>query len=338
MYFAGFTLPDGAWLPPELIYLLPYFTSLTELKVTIVAIYHHMQVGGNEPLTLSDFERLTGMSRKSVVSAIKSLTGENEEGIHVLEREQVDRTFVYLPRLRDFDGVIISPLDQDDGVKVTSSSPESASKKVTTTPSEGESGAESVKVTPSNASLSLREVKLKLVRELRSYGVYLHTAQGLVEQYPEKRIREKASYFEYALRMGFANGSGWLVAAIKEDYPAPLGWNPNWKIHLFQEIPAITEGMQIDTTQSVQEIEHKSHFSVDEPMNDGELTPAKAWEMVLEQLRQELPKAAYDKHVIGSTVTKYEGGVFTITAPTGVMLVWMDGRLKSTITRILTGV
>jgi hypothetical protein len=143
MYFAGFTLPDGAWLPPELIYLLPYFTCLTQLKVTIVAIYHHMQVGGNEPLTLSDFERLTGMSRKSVISALQSLTGENEEGLQVLEREQVDRTFVYLPRLRAF-----------DGVKVTPESEESASKGVKVTPSEGESGAESVKVTPSNASLS----------------------------------------------------------------------------------------------------------------------------------------------------------------------------------------
>jgi hypothetical protein len=159
-----------------------------------------------------------------------------------------------------------------------------------------------------------------------------------VEQYPEERIRQKVSYFEYALRMGFANGSGWLVTAIKEDYPAPLGWNPNWKTEIIQEIPAITEGVLSNVIDAAPDKDYNYHHSVYEPMKDSELTPARTWEMVLEQLQREIPKAAFEQHVKGSAVTKYEGGVFTITAPNGVMLGWMEGRLKSTIARILTGV
>lgn len=69
MTFPGFTIPDGAFLPPELIYLLPNMSE-AELKAVIAVLYHNTQVGGAEPLSLSDIERITGLSRPSVTGAL----------------------------------------------------------------------------------------------------------------------------------------------------------------------------------------------------------------------------------------------------------------------------
>jgi hypothetical protein len=41
--FTGFNLPDGAWLPPELIYLLPNISG-PELKVLGAVLYTYMQI------------------------------------------------------------------------------------------------------------------------------------------------------------------------------------------------------------------------------------------------------------------------------------------------------
>ena len=50
MAFDGFTIPDGAYLPPELIYLLPNISG-AKLKVVIVVLYHNLQIGGEEPIS-----------------------------------------------------------------------------------------------------------------------------------------------------------------------------------------------------------------------------------------------------------------------------------------------
>src|SRR4030066_2046897 len=99
-HFDGFSLPDGAWMPPELMYLLPWIRTASELKCALVAIYHSLQVGGAEPLTLSDFQRMTGIKhRASIIKALQGLTGEDPEGIPLLEREAVGRSFQYHLRL-----------------------------------------------------------------------------------------------------------------------------------------------------------------------------------------------------------------------------------------------
>lgn len=66
----GITLPDTVILPPEIIPLLPWM-SLAELKVVIAAVARLMQVGGAEPITLSEFEQMTGLDRKSVLVGIE---------------------------------------------------------------------------------------------------------------------------------------------------------------------------------------------------------------------------------------------------------------------------
>jgi hypothetical protein len=66
----GISIPDTVVLPPEIIPLLPWM-NLAELKVTIAAVARLMQVGGAEPITLSEFETMTGLDRKSVLVGIE---------------------------------------------------------------------------------------------------------------------------------------------------------------------------------------------------------------------------------------------------------------------------
>ena len=96
MNFQGFTVPDGAWIPPELIYLLPHIGE-AKLKVLIAVIYHNSQIGGSEPLSLRDIERITGLARQSVITAIKEMLEPDQQFI---ERQPVGQSYVYLPRAR----------------------------------------------------------------------------------------------------------------------------------------------------------------------------------------------------------------------------------------------
>jgi len=91
----GITLPDTVVLPPEVVMLLPWM-SLAELKVVIAAVARLMQVGGAEPITLTEFETMTGLDRKSVLVGIEramkrgllmrfEMTGYRGHTMHVYE-------------------------------------------------------------------------------------------------------------------------------------------------------------------------------------------------------------------------------------------------------------
>jgi hypothetical protein len=54
--------------------------------------------------------------------------------------------------------------------------------------------------------------------------LYLKTAQAMVDQHDEAAIEQQLKYYRYALATHMAQGPGWLVLAIKENRPAPLGY------------------------------------------------------------------------------------------------------------------
>jgi chromosomal replication initiator protein len=63
-----------------------------------------------------------------------------------------------------------------------------------------------------------------------------------------------------------------------------------------------------------------------------------AWQAALGQLQLDLPKASYDTWVRGSEMITYEDGAFIIGVPNAYARDWLDSRLSSTITRLLTGI
>jgi len=62
-----------------------------------------------------------------------------------------------------------------------------------------------------------------------------------------------------------------------------------------------------------------------------------AWQSALGQLQLEMPKAAYDTWVRDAQLISFEEGCFTIGVQNAYARDWLDSRLKTTITKYLTG-
>lgn len=63
----------------------------------------------------------------------------------------------------------------------------------------------------------------------------------------------------------------------------------------------------------------------------------KAWQAVVGQLQMEMPKATFDTWVKGAEFVAYEDGDFIVGAENAFTRDWLDSRLSSTISRLLSG-
>lgn len=201
--FSGFTYPDGTFLPPEVIYLLPNMTH-GQLKTLLVILYHFGQFGGGEGLSLTDIEHLTGLSRPTVTAALQDLVEES-----YVDRVPVGQSFCYVPRVANF--------TSKDFLLVKSSNQFSRE-------SESKLNLNNSLSDSLPDSLNSDGEKLELLRELRAAGVYLKTAQSIVARHSAETIRQHLNYYLYALEKNLAQGAGWFVMSINEDWPAPLGF------------------------------------------------------------------------------------------------------------------
>ena len=68
------------------------------------------------------------------------------------------------------------------------------------------------------------------------------------------------------------------------------------------------------------------------------MKPSQAWEAAVGQLQMEMPKAAFDTWVRDAQLISYEDGVFTIGVFNAYARDWLESRLSSTLTRLLTGI
>ena len=65
---------------------------------------------------------------------------------------------------------------------------------------------------------------------------------------------------------------------------------------------------------------------------------AQAWQAALGQLQMEMPKAAFDTWVRDAELLAYEDGSFVISVQNAYARDWLESRLSSSITRLLTGI
>lgn len=185
--FKGFTLPEGAWLPPELIDILPDLSS-SQVKIVIVIVYSNMKIGGNEPISYSDMETLTGLSRQTCITCCKDLLNKG-----IIVRNAVGQSFTYEPSVKD--------LDYQDSSKLIE-----------------ENGREK------DSTISLSLDSLNLLRSLKGCGVYGVVARRFIDDYSQEYIRQHLKYYEYAVTKGYARGPGFIVQSIKENWGPPLGY------------------------------------------------------------------------------------------------------------------
>ena len=198
--FEGFSVPDGAWMPPELIYMIPSL-GMAQLKILIILIYQQLQIAGSTVVSLTDLEHLTGLSRVSVSSTLAELLDQG-----LIERQKVGKSYSYqatvklvyqspvnlvypkLSKLRESDSIDININSLSDSLNLTA-----------------------------------------MIGKLRSHGVYLKTAQEVVSKYDAETIDRHLLYFQHALKMGIAKSSGYFVMSIREGWGPPLGFEEKKK-------------------------------------------------------------------------------------------------------------
>ncbi len=73
-------------------------------------------------------------------------------------------------------------------------------------------------------------------------------------------------------------------------------------------------------------------------MNGSNIQPERAWQMALDQLRLDMPKASFDTWVRDTSFVSFEDGVFTIGTSNSYGREWLANRLTSTVTRLMTGI
>ena len=67
------------------------------------------------------------------------------------------------------------------------------------------------------------------------------------------------------------------------------------------------------------------------------MNPQQAWQATLGQLQMEMSKAAFDTWVKNADLVTHQENQFTVGVPNTYARDWLDSRLSSTVTRLLTG-
>src|SRR5512140_2798235 len=70
----------------------------------------------------------------------------------------------------------------------------------------------------------------------------------------------------------------------------------------------------------------------------GKMDAEQAWQSAMGQLQMEMPKASYDTWVRETRMSSYADGAFTISVRNAYARDWLESRLSSTVTRLLTGI
>jgi len=68
------------------------------------------------------------------------------------------------------------------------------------------------------------------------------------------------------------------------------------------------------------------------------MNPQQAWQAAVGQLQMEMPKAAFDTWVRNAEFVRYQDGCFTVGVKNAYARDWLESRLSSTVTRMLTGI
>jgi DNA-binding Lrp family transcriptional regulator len=195
----------------------------SELKILAAVLYNYTQVGGGEPTSLRDIEYMTGLSRTTVIATLESLLANQ-----ILERQAEGRSFIYIPMVKFFnhpETQMVKKFNQSKQPVKKFNHPEPQMVKKFDQPGvqpvknfnhlrpvSEESERElinnlSIKDSLSDSLNSENSKKISLLQKLRACGVYLKTAQAIVDQQDEAAIERQLKYYRYALSTNMA-GAG----------------------------------------------------------------------------------------------------------------------------------
>lgn len=310
----GIHLPKEITLPPEVITLLPYL-GYAELKVTLAAIARFMRIGGAEPITLTEFEELTGLSHQAVLDGIAAAMKRG-----IIDRYEVigyrgHTSFVYEIRVAVGEEKTIGLASRPIApvVKLVKRESDSQLKK------EKKDFTDSTQPTDSTKANELRKA-------LRKCGVYPGSVSYLISHYAQEHIQAYLDLYPQALRLGMAEGSGWLVNAVKG----------GWSLEQIREEIAVREEMTheqapTDTTEEEPECE--------EPRRQVSGEVLRIWQACSTYLSGELSRADFDTWVRSCQPYEYDaqGNTFRVGVANAYARDWLNSRVSRLLSNYMIG-
>ena len=85
-------------------------------------------------------------------------------------------------------------------------------------------------------------------------------------------------------------------------------------------------------------IEPPAQTTCNKPVSSSGICVARACSAPLREYRSDMAKSTYDKWVRDTVLLSARDGTFVIGAQNGYARDWLEGRLTSTITRLLAGI
>jgi len=309
----GIHLPKEIILPPEVITLLPYL-GFAELKVTLAAIARFMRVGGAEPITLTEFEELTGLSHQAVLDGI----------IAAMKRGIIDRYEVtgYRGHTSHVYEIRVA-LENENSIGLTSRPINPVVKLVKT---ESDSTIKDKKDLTDSTQLTDSSKANELRKTLRKCGVYPGSVAYLISHYPQEHIHAYLGLFPEALRLGMAEGSGWLVNAIKGA----------WSLEQIRE--EITARKDIAEEQPAA-LEAGDEADCAEPTRHVPEEVLRLWQACSSYLAGELSRANFDTWVRSCQPYAYDdqNGIYRVGVANTFARDWLNSRVSKILSNFLVG-
>jgi hypothetical protein len=223
MIFLGFSVSSQQEWPPELAALLPYITSLSELKVLVFVldICLHAQLAP-VPLTLDQIQRGTGLARQSTVTGLRLA---REHGL--LERTRVGLTYAYQPRLSRQPPVPLRPTDRPQCVCDMNHNNNSNGKQTHVGQSNDDDGAAAdarrqgpvSQQTAADTGSLYHQLYLQLVQE---FHVAAQVAQNILQTHDLAQVAQQMAYARLEIaRGGIRRHAGYVVARIRDNWGPP---------------------------------------------------------------------------------------------------------------------
>jgi len=309
----GIHLPKEIILPPEVITLLPYL-GYAELKVTLAAIARFMRVGGAEPITLTEFEELTGLSHQAVLDGIAAAMKRG-----IIDRYEVagyrgHTSYVYEIRVA---------LENEKSIGLTSRPITPVVKLVK---KESDSSLKDKKDLTDSTQLTDSTKGNELRKALRKSGVYPGSVSYLISHYSQDHIQAYLDLYPDALKLGMAEGTGWLVNAIKG----------RWSLEQIREEIAIRKEMDGEQ-QPVQETESEPDGV--EPGRQVSEEVLRIWQACLSYLAGELSRADFDTWVRSCQPYAFDAqaAFFRIGVANSYARDWLNNRVSKMLSNYLIG-
>jgi hypothetical protein len=310
----GIHLPKEIILPPEVITLLPYM-GLAELKVTLAAIARFMRVGGAEPITLTEFEELTGLSHQAVLDGIAAAIKRG-----IIDRYEVTGYRGHTSHVYE----IRAALENDNSIGLSNRPINPVVKLVKT---ESDSMLKDKKDLTDSTQLTDSTKANELRKALRKCGVYPGSVAYLLSHYPQEHIQAYLDLFPEAIQMGMAEGSGWLVNAIKGA----------WSLEQIREEIAARREM-VDEPQA--NLGDEDEADCPEPARHVPEEVLRIWQACSSYLAGEISRANFETWVRSCQPYEFdaENGMYRVGVANTFARDWLNSRVSKILSNYLIGI